>query len=208
MLTIRELRAVVTTSIARRRTRDPDAATDPPVARASGPASSSKSPSRSTACCGRGATRRARSQYRSDGQFEITIKAHPHGLVSQWLHANARTGLVLGLAAGRRRLHVARAASRPHVLVSGGSGITPVLSMLRTLCDEGLRRGGRVPALRVRPRGRRPACRDRGARRRARQRERALRPHRRPTGISTRRTSTPSRRGTPRPRSTSAGRAR
>jgi ferredoxin-NADP reductase len=76
------------------------------------------------------------SQYRADGRIEITIKAHPEGLVSQYLHANARPGLVLGLsqADGTFRLP----ANRPKriLLISGGSGITPVLSMLRTLTDE------------------------------------------------------------------------
>jgi ferredoxin-NADP reductase len=77
------------------------------------------------------------SQHRSDGRIELTIKAHPQGLVSQYLHAHAAPGLVVGLsqAAGEFRLP----ARRPEklLLISGGSGITPVLSMLRTLCDEG-----------------------------------------------------------------------
>jgi ferredoxin-NADP reductase len=79
------------------------------------------------------------SQHRGDGRFEITVKAHPGGLVSQWLHANARRGLVLGLsqADGSFTLPAQRPART--LLVSGGSGITPVLSMLRTLCDEGHR---------------------------------------------------------------------
>jgi ferredoxin-NADP reductase len=79
------------------------------------------------------------SQHRTDGRFEITIKAHPQGLVSQWLHANARTGLVVGLAQADGVFTLP--ARRPDriVLVSGGSGVTPVLSMLRTLCDEGYR---------------------------------------------------------------------
>ncbi|MDT4912944.1 MAG: stearoyl-CoA 9-desaturase oxidoreductase [Pseudonocardiales bacterium] len=76
------------------------------------------------------------SQYRADGRIEITIKAHPQGVVSQFLHGNATPGLVLGLsqADGVFRLP----AERPEkiVLLSGGSGITPVLSMLRTLTDE------------------------------------------------------------------------
>jgi ferredoxin-NADP reductase len=77
------------------------------------------------------------SQYRSDGRIELTIKAHPEGLVSQYLHANAAPGLVVGLsqADGTFRLPDARPARV--LLISGGSGITPVLSMLRTLCDEG-----------------------------------------------------------------------
>lgn len=77
------------------------------------------------------------SQHRSDGLIELTVKAHPHGLVSQYLHARAAPGLVVRLsqAAGAFRLP----EHRPDrvLLISGGSGITPVLSMLRTLCDEG-----------------------------------------------------------------------
>src|SRR3954449_1751425 len=76
------------------------------------------------------------SQHRADGRIEITIKAHPQGLVSQYLHAQAKPGLVLGLtpADGTFKLP----ARRPDklLLISGGSGITPVLSMLRTLADE------------------------------------------------------------------------
>jgi ferredoxin-NADP reductase len=76
------------------------------------------------------------SQYRADGRIDLTVKAHPDGIVSQYLRANAAPGLVVGLsqADGKFRLP----DERPHriLLVSGGSGITPVLSMLRTLCDE------------------------------------------------------------------------
>ena len=39
---------------------------------------------------------------------------------------------------------------RELLLISGGSGITPVMSMLRTLCDEGHDGAGRLPALRAR----------------------------------------------------------
>lgn len=77
------------------------------------------------------------SQHRADGRIEITVKAHPHGLVSRYLHANARPGLVLGLSQAGGVFTLP--AERPDriVLISGGSGITPVLSMLRTLVDEG-----------------------------------------------------------------------
>jgi ferredoxin-NADP reductase len=77
------------------------------------------------------------SQYRSDGRIELTIKAHPHGLVSQYLHANARPGLVVGLSAADGTFRLPDQRPSRVLLISGGSGITPVLSMLRTLCDEG-----------------------------------------------------------------------
>ncbi len=76
------------------------------------------------------------SQHRSDGRIELTIKAHPEGLVSQFLHRNAEVGLVVSLsqAAGVFQMPVPRPDKV--LLISGGSGITPVLSMLRTLVDE------------------------------------------------------------------------
>jgi ferredoxin-NADP reductase len=79
------------------------------------------------------------SQLRADGRIEITVKAHPGGLFSQWLHANARPGLVLGLSQGDGTFTLPEPRPDRIVLISGGSGITPVLSMLRTLCDEGYR---------------------------------------------------------------------
>ncbi|NKY87164.1 ferredoxin reductase [Nocardia veterana] len=66
----------------------------------------------------------------------LTVKAHPDGLVSQYLHRQARRGMVVDLspASGVFRLP----AQRPDklLLISGGSGITPVLSMLSTLAAE------------------------------------------------------------------------
>jgi ferredoxin-NADP reductase len=79
------------------------------------------------------------SQHRRDGRFELTVKASADGLVSRHLFDAARPGLVVGLtpAAGTFVLPEPRPARV--LLVSGGSGITPVLSMLRTLLDEGYR---------------------------------------------------------------------
>jgi stearoyl-CoA 9-desaturase NADPH oxidoreductase len=77
------------------------------------------------------------SSQHADGRFELTVKAHPGGLVSCWLHANARAGLVVGLSQADGTFTLPTARPDRMVLVSGGSGITPVLSMLRTLCAEG-----------------------------------------------------------------------
>lgn len=72
-----------------------------------------------------------------DRHLQLTVKAHPDGLVSQYLYRNAVPGMVVGLepAAGVFRLPELR--PERVLLISGGSGITPVLSMLRTLADEG-----------------------------------------------------------------------
>jgi ferredoxin-NADP reductase len=71
------------------------------------------------------------------GRIEITVKAHPEGLVSGFLNRTARPGMVVGLSAADGDFVLP--AERPEhlLLISGGSGITPVISMLRTLCDEG-----------------------------------------------------------------------
>jgi len=76
------------------------------------------------------------SQHRADGRFQLTVKAHEDGLVSRHLYEHAAPGVVVGLspAAGEFTLP----SQRPGrvLLISGGSGITPVLAMLRTLLDE------------------------------------------------------------------------
>jgi len=79
----------------------------------------------------------ASSQHRADGLIELTVGHHDGGLVSTFLRDHARPGLVVGLdGVGGDFVLPAQRPARI-VLVSGGSGITPVLSMLRTLCDEG-----------------------------------------------------------------------
>ncbi|MDQ6776345.1 MAG: ferredoxin reductase [Actinomycetota bacterium] len=87
----------------------------------------------------------ASSAHRRDGQIEVTARAHPHGLVSRFLHDRATRGMIVGLepAAGDFILPAERPADI--ALISGGSGITPVMSILRTLLDEGHR--GRVAFL-------------------------------------------------------------
>ncbi|PXY22551.1 ferredoxin reductase [Prauserella muralis] len=74
------------------------------------------------------------SQY--GGLLELTVKAEPHGLVSRHLRDAAVPGMVVGLSEPDGDFVLpARRPSRV-LLISGGSGITPVLSMLRTLADE------------------------------------------------------------------------
>lgn len=76
------------------------------------------------------------SQRRPDGLLELTIKADPQGLVSRHLHDNAERGMVLGLSQPDGGFTLPEARPEKILLISGGSGITPVLSMLRTLVDE------------------------------------------------------------------------
>lgn len=70
------------------------------------------------------------------GGLELTIKADPQGLVSRHLVSAARPGLVVGLSQPDGGFTLPSPRPDRLVLISGGSGITPVLSMLRTLADE------------------------------------------------------------------------
>ena len=70
-------------------------------------------------------------------QFELTIKAHPYGVVSNFLVQRGEPGLVVGLSRAQGDFTIPERFRGRLLLVSGGSGITPVLSMLRSLCDEG-----------------------------------------------------------------------
>jgi ferredoxin-NADP reductase len=71
-----------------------------------------------------------------DGLLELTVTAHPNGLVSRHLHSRARAGMILHLGEAQGDFLLPQPRPRRLALISGGSGITPVLSMLRTLIDE------------------------------------------------------------------------
>ena len=71
-----------------------------------------------------------------DGLLELTVTTHPNGLVSRHLHGHGRAGTILHLGEARGDFVLSQPRPRRLVLISGGSGITPVLSMLRTLIDE------------------------------------------------------------------------
>lgn len=81
----------------------------------------------------------AGSPHRADATLELTVKANPSGRVSKHLVAHARRGMVVRLSRAQGEFVLPDDVGRAdHLLfISGGSGITPVLSMLRTLVDEG-----------------------------------------------------------------------
>ena len=67
------------------------------------------------------------------GEIELTITAHDDGFVSTHLREHARAGDVVGLSAADGEFVLPDTDPTSAVFVSGGSGITPVLSMTRTL---------------------------------------------------------------------------
>jgi ferredoxin-NADP reductase len=69
--------------------------------------------------------------------IELTIGRHDGGLVSTYLCDHARAGMVVGLDSVGGDFVMPAIRPRRILFVSGGSGITPVMSMLRTLRADG-----------------------------------------------------------------------
>jgi ferredoxin-NADP reductase len=68
--------------------------------------------------------------------IELTIGRHDGGLVSNYLYEHARPGMVVGLDSVGGDFVLPTKRPRRILFVSGGSGITPVMSMLRTLLSD------------------------------------------------------------------------
>jgi stearoyl-CoA 9-desaturase NADPH oxidoreductase len=68
---------------------------------------------------------------RRDGLFAITVKAIPGGRVSNHIVRRARPGTILQLDQATGDFHLPTAAPEQVLFVTAGSGITPVMGMLR-----------------------------------------------------------------------------
>jgi ferredoxin-NADP reductase len=67
--------------------------------------------------------------------ISITVKRVPDGLVSNWLHENMREGFRFNLSGPNGDFTCFDAPAPKLLLIAAGSGITPVMSMLRWLAD-------------------------------------------------------------------------
>ncbi|AEF39271.1 ferredoxin reductase [Hoyosella subflava] len=76
------------------------------------------------------------SEFRRDGRIELTIKVDPNGLVSRHLQAQAAPGMIVQISPAQGEFVLPLPHPRRILLISGGSGVTPVMSMLRTLTDK------------------------------------------------------------------------
>lgn len=65
----------------------------------------------------------------------ITVKRVAGGRVSNWLHDHVVPGTVLNAAGPAGVFTLDETAAGPYLFASGGSGITPLMGMLRTLAD-------------------------------------------------------------------------
>jgi ferredoxin-NADP reductase len=79
----------------------------------------------------------AGSQHAAGGVLELTVSTHPEGKVSRYLRDHARPGMIVGLTQADGAFVLPDPRPERVLLISGGSGITPVMAMLRTLSDEG-----------------------------------------------------------------------
>jgi ferredoxin-NADP reductase len=78
---------------------------------------------------------------RRDGRIAITVKRITGGLVSQHLVRHARRGMLLRLAPPAGEFVVPENVEHPLLFVTAGSGVTPIMGMLRALS----RRPGGLP---------------------------------------------------------------
>ncbi|OHV06785.1 ferredoxin reductase [Mycobacterium talmoniae] len=68
--------------------------------------------------------------------LELTVGRHEGGLVSNYLYRRAEVGMVVGLDAVAGDFVLPAQRPRRILFVAGGSGITPIMAMLRTLRDH------------------------------------------------------------------------
>ena len=73
----------------------------------------------------------------TDRLVTITVKRAAGGRVSSWLHDRLRRGDTIRLSAAAGDFVLPRPAPQTLLFLSGGSGITPIMSMLRDLAGKG-----------------------------------------------------------------------
>lgn len=70
------------------------------------------------------------------GRLAISVKRIEGGRVSHWLHDNLQVGDRLACETPEGSFHLGDKHDQPILLLSAGSGVTPMLSMLRYLSDH------------------------------------------------------------------------
>ena len=69
-------------------------------------------------------------------RVEITVKREEHGLVSRWLHDELKPGDTLDVESPNGTFHFTGEEADSVVLIAGGVGITPMMSIVRYLTEE------------------------------------------------------------------------
>lgn len=74
---------------------------------------------------------------RGPGEFEITVKHSPGGLVSTWLHETLQANMKAQVSHATGDFVLPHDRSEPLLFIAGGVGITPLMSMARQLHAQG-----------------------------------------------------------------------
>ncbi|KAB2684363.1 NO-inducible flavohemoprotein [Brucella tritici] len=72
--------------------------------------------------------------------YRISVKREPHGRATNWLHDWAHEGTTLLVAPPTGEFFLDEEAKRPVVLLSGGVGLTPMVSMMESIVGKPLLR--------------------------------------------------------------------
>ncbi|WP_170401917.1 FAD-binding oxidoreductase [Ruegeria arenilitoris] len=75
----------------------------------------------------------------ADACYRISVKREPGGSVSNHLHDTFSVGDLIEIQAPKGQFFLNPSETRPAVLFAGGVGITPMISMVRHVLNEGLR---------------------------------------------------------------------
>lgn len=70
-------------------------------------------------------------------ELELTVKAPPNGHATRWMHETLHPGIEIEARGPVGQFSIAHHYAASFALISGGSGITPMMSMLRWLADRG-----------------------------------------------------------------------
>ena len=74
------------------------------------------------------------------GWVEFTVRREPAGLMSSWLFDHAHPGTVLELDSSFGDMTAATFGEEPLIFLAAGSGITPLMSLLREQAEQGMPR--------------------------------------------------------------------
>jgi methane monooxygenase component C len=73
----------------------------------------------------------------ADGDLEFLIRVLPDGKFSNFLRNDAKSGLVLNVRGASGNFYLHDNGLQPRYFVAGGTGLSPVVSMLRQMHDRG-----------------------------------------------------------------------
>lgn len=74
-----------------------------------------------------------------NSHYRISVKREAQGTVSHWLHDDLKEGEVVEIKGPQGDFYIDPSETRPAALIAGGVGITPMVSMIEHIANEGIR---------------------------------------------------------------------